>query len=405
MAAISFSSLRQTNESRREPNYCKPPHVILDLIFVVFCAASRAETGHLPNAPAKVTEAPFGVIDPLNLLLGHARGLNPRAESEDTAITVTIAPDETCGYVGGNEDAPVTCPSSRLCSWAVTGGLGLLACESQIYITCLESSRAVNSTRCNDVCQSNTFNLLCTNSNRPFCRTYVYPSGIFDYGCASTTVEDLVRVQFTFEGQKNPKLSIVTLTDEASGGLGEPVTVTVQGKATGSPSAVTVYMIPQPPSESTTSSESSSSSNKSTPVGAIVGGVVGGVAVLGLIGLGAFCLVRRQKRNSHQESIVPTGQLSMTHPMDQSQYPYHSQHQGAAPPYTNVSMVPSPPLDARMSMMTGSVSPTGQNVHGGGGQSSPPTAQSHGPAYEMAGSEAREPEPVYEMVGDSSGRK
>ncbi|KAF5687899.1 hypothetical protein FDENT_5189 [Fusarium denticulatum] len=341
----------------------------------------------------------------MNLLLGSGSGLKPRAESEDSALVITIAPDETCGYVAGEKDTPVTCPSSRSCTWAVSSGLGLVACGSQIYISCFASSKAINSTRCNDACQSNTFNLLCTNSDRPFCRTYVYPSGIFDYRCASTTVEEIEYVQFTFGGQKSPGFSTVTLTNESSEGLGEPVTVTVQGKATGSPSAVTVYMIPQPPGESTTSSESSSSSNKSPPVGAIVGGVVGGVAVLGLIGLGAFCLVRRQKRNKHREGIVPTSQPNMTDSMDHNQYPYHPQHQGAVPPYTDVSMVPSPPLDARMSMMTGSVSPSGQNVHGGGGQLSTPMVQSPAPAYEMAGSEAREPEPVYEMVGDSSERK
>lgn len=191
----------------------------------------------------------------------------------------------------------------------------------------------------------------------------------------------------------------MTITDEASEALGEPVTVTVQGKATGSPSAVTVYMIPQPPSESTASSESPSSSKKSTPVGAIVGGVVGGVTVLGLIGLGVFLLLRRRRKNKHQGGIAPTSQHNTAHPMSHNQYPYHPQHQGAVPPYTDS------PLDTRMSMMTGSVSPSGQNVYGGGGQLSPSIVQSSAPAYEMAGSEAREPEPIYEMGGDSSGRK
>ncbi|KAG7417772.1 hypothetical protein Forpe1208_v003805 [Fusarium oxysporum f. sp. rapae] len=362
----------------------------------------KAETRHIPDEPARITEAPLGVIDPLNLLLGNGPGLKPRAESEDSALAVTIAPDETCGYVTADKDSPVTCPSSRLCSWAVSSGLGLVACGSQIHITCLESSKAVNSTRCDDVCQSNTFNLLCTNSDRPFCRTYVYPSGIFDYKCASTTVDELEHVYFTFEGQKNQNLSTVTLTDEASEGLGEPVTVTVQGKATGSPSAVTIYMIPQPPSESTTSSDSSGSSGKSTPVGAIVGGVVGGVAVLGLIGLGVFCLLRRRKKNKRQEYMA--GQPNMAHPINQNQHPYHPQH-GAVPPYTDPSMASPAPLDARMSMMTGSVSPGGQNAHGGGSQLSPSMVQTPAPAYEMAGSEAREPEPVYEMGVDSPGRK
>lgn len=149
----------------------------------------------------------------------------------------------------------------------------------------------------------------------------------------------------------------MTITDEASEALGEPVTVTVQGKATGSPSAVTVYMIPQPPSESTASSESPSSGKKSTPVGAIVGGVVGGVAFLGLIGLGVFLLLRCRRKNKHQGGIEPTSQPNTAPPMSHNQYPYHRQHQGAVPPYTDVSMVSSP-LDARMSMMTGSVSPS-----------------------------------------------
>ncbi|KAI1030035.1 hypothetical protein LB504_010463 [Fusarium proliferatum] len=349
-----------------------------------------AETRRLPNAPARVTDAPLGVIEPLELLLGHGSGLKPRAETEDSAIAVTIAPDETCGYINGDEDSPVTCPSSTLCSWAVFSGSGLVGCAAEIYITCIESSKAVNSTRCDDVCQSNTFNLLCTNSNRPFCRTYVYPSGIFDYSCASTAVEELEHVEFTFEGQKNPSLSTVTLTDGASEGLGEPVTVTVQGKATGSPSAVTVYMIPQPPSQSTTSSETSASSNKSTPVGPIVGGVIGGVAVLGLIGLGAFCLLQRRRRGL---------------PMNQNQYPHHPQQHGAVPAYTDANMVYSPPQDTRLSMMTGPASPSGQNAREGGAQVSFPTVHSPAPAYEMAGSETREPEPVYEMGVDSSGRK
>ncbi|KAK2484131.1 hypothetical protein H9L39_05923 [Fusarium oxysporum f. sp. albedinis] len=202
-----------------------------------------------------------------------------------------------------------------------------------------------------------------TNSDRPFCRIYLYPSGIVDDGCVSTTVEEVESVYFTYKGQKSPNLSTVTLTDGASEGLGESVTVTVQKKVTGSPSAVTFYVIPQPTSDRTTSSVSHGSRGKPTPVGAIVGGVVGGVAVLGLIGLGAFCLRRRRRKNKRQEYMVPSGQLNMAHSVNQNQYPYHPQQHRPVPPYTNPSMVSSTPLDARMSMMTGSFSFSGQNAH------------------------------------------
>lgn len=183
-----------------------------------------------------------------------------------------------------------------------------------------------------------------TNSDRLFCRIYLYPSGIVDDGCVSTTVEEVESVYFTYKGQKCPNLSTVTLTDGASEGLGDSVTVTVQKKVTGSPSAVTFY-------------------------------------------------------------VIPSGQLNMAHSVNQNQYPYHPQQHRPVPPYTNPSMVSPTPLDARMSMMTGSVSPSGQNAHGGGGQLSPSLVQNPAPDYEMAGSEAREPEPVYEMGGDSPGRK
>ncbi|KAG9497412.1 hypothetical protein J7337_010273 [Fusarium musae] len=247
-----------------------------------------------------------------------------------------------------------------------------------------------------------------TDSDHPYCLTYAYPGSIFDYRCASTTVDDYERVYFTSEGKKRADLITTTLSSDSSGtseGLQEVITVTVQEKSSRSQAAVTIIVIPQLPSAAETSPNPPTTDNKSIPVGPIVGGVVGGVAVLGLFGLGAFYLVRRQKKNKHQKDMTTSGQPNMTHSMDQNQHPYRPQNQGAVPHYTGVSMLSSPPLDARMSMVTGSVSPNGQSVNGGGGQLSPPTVQNPAPAYEMAGSESREPEPVYEMAGDSSKRK
>jgi hypothetical protein len=244
-----------------------------------------------------------------------------------------------------------------------------------------------------------------TDSDHPYCLTYAYPGSIFDYRCVSTTVDDYERVHFTSEGKKRADLITTTLSSDISGtseGLQEVVTVTVQEKSSRSQAAVTIIVIPQLPSAAATSSHSPTTDNKSAPVGPIVGGVVGGVAVLGLIGLGAFYLVRRRKKNKRQKDMTPSGQPDMTHSMDQNQHTYHPQNQWAVPHHTDVSMVSSPPLDARMSMMTGSVSPNCHIVHGVEGQSSPPTVQNPAPAYEMAGSESREPGPVYEMVGDSS---
>ncbi|KAF5553502.1 hypothetical protein FNAPI_6734 [Fusarium napiforme] len=287
--------------------------------------ANRAEERQTLGAPAAVTDPPLAVIDPLNLLLGYGPELKRRAESDDSGLAVTIAPDETCG----------------------------------------------------------------TDSDQPYCRTYIYPGSIFDYRCESTTVDEIERVYFTSEGKKRANLVTTTLDPDSPGtseDLEPVVTVTAQRKSSESPSVVTIYFIPQLPSAAATSSLFPTSNNKSTPVGPIVGGVVGGVAILGLIGLGAFCFVRRRRKNNHQEGMAPVNQSYVAQSMNQNQYPYHLQHQGAIAPYTDASMVLSPPLDAR-------------------GQLSPPMVQNPAPAYEMAGIEAREPEPVYEMGGDSPGRK
>lgn len=58
----------------------------------------------------------------------------------------------------------------------------------------------------------------------------------------------------------------------------------------------------------TTVTQSSSSNDKSdsnnSPTGAIVGGVIGGVALVGLIGLGAYFIRRKTSLNKHQSPTL-----------------------------------------------------------------------------------------------------
>jgi hypothetical protein len=95
----------------------------------------------------------------------------------------------------------------------------------------------------------------------------------------------------TYAGQTGRSLIQTVLTDEISTTLRPLVTVTT----TATPSA-------------------SNSSSSSTPVGAIVGGVVGGIAVLGLLGLGAFFLIRQKKRTKFQAvPLHPPGSETAQH--------------------------------------------------------------------------------------------
>lgn len=123
--------------------------------------ARAAQRNHARDIPAPtITASPIGILDELKLLVGND-GLRIRqADSSSEPLKVTIAPDKTCGYLSGQPGAAVTCENDRLCSWAASSGVGLVACASEIYVACVESSKAVDPSQCNDVCQSNTFNLL-----------------------------------------------------------------------------------------------------------------------------------------------------------------------------------------------------------------------------------------------------
>ncbi|KAF9769131.1 hypothetical protein IL306_013493 [Fusarium sp. DS 682] len=359
--------------------------------------AHAAQRNHARDVPvATVTAAPIGLIDELNLLVGHD-GLRVRqaADSSTEPLAVTIAPDKTCGYLSGQAGAGITCDNGRPCSWAASSGIGLVACGTEIYVNCVESSKAVDPGECNDVCQSNTFNLLCTNSNEPFCRTYAYPSGIFDYRCASTSVEDVQSVKFTYQGQKNANFVTTTLSDgiESSQPLRTAANTdanSADGETATETDTTTTSDAPEPTKKS-----------KSTPVGAIVGGVVGGVALIGLIGLGAIFLLRRRKSKPDPTPApvqpVMAQQPPPLPPMNQNPYPPQQQHYPpvvASYPDHNMSMSPAP-SDAHVSTMSGPASPMQWNQ-----QPSPPPFPTPAPAYEMAGPEAREQEPVYEMGTD-----
>ncbi|KAF4342037.1 hypothetical protein FBEOM_3968 [Fusarium beomiforme] len=361
--------------------------------------AHAAQRNHARDIPAATTTAaPIGLLDELGLLVGH-NGLRVRqADSSTEPLKVTIAPDKTCGYLSGSAGAAITCENDRLCSWAASSGVGLVACASEIYVSCVESSKAVDPNECNDVCQSNTFNLLCTNSDTPFCRTYAYPSGIFDYRCASTSVQDVQSVKFTYQGQKNANFVTTTLSDGIESSQSIPTVTDTAGSA--GPATVTE-------TQTTTTSDvpGPTHKSKSTPVGAIVGGVVGGVALIGLIGLGAVCLLRRRK--SKPEANPAPAQPAMAQqpqqpqqappPMPQNPYPQQQHYPPAVASYPSPHTAMSPaPSDAHVSMMSGPASPMAWNQ-----QPSPPPFTTPAPAYEMAGPEAREQEPVYEMGADS----
>ncbi|RFN43629.1 hypothetical protein FIE12Z_12132 [Fusarium flagelliforme] len=340
--------------------------------------AHLARQNHARDVPrTTATPAPLAFIDEINLFVGH-NGLQIRQESiTSSSLVVTIAPSNTCGYISGTST-------------------GLVGCgEEQIYVTCVESSKAVDPLVCDDLCQSNTFYLRCTDSDEPFCRTYGYPKGIRDYRCASTEVQSVQSVKFTYEGEENPSFHTSTIGGKSS----QPIPTVTDFDTT-----TTRWPVETDTHTTTSDTPAATNKAKSMPVGAIVGGVVGGVAIIIFSGLGIFFLLWRRKPTPAADPTpaqpVMVQQPPPAPPMNQIHYPQQQPYPPVTSSFPDSNMVSSPaPPNPHLSMISGPVSmsgaspPTAWNQH----PSPPPPFHISTSTHEMPGPEAREQEAVYEI--------
>ncbi|EMT64371.1 hypothetical protein FOC4_g10010869 [Fusarium odoratissimum] len=194
--------------------------------------------------------------------LARKRDVDELSQLTSGTLTVTVAPDPTCGFTN-NDEAVWVCPGGRPCTWE-KGQINRFWCAwQQIYTTCLDSTAIFDPAICNSECRTNTRNAIagCPSSEKPFCVTLELGNGIFSYGMtASATVE-------------------------AS-------------------------------SSSTQISTSATSIPGDSPnVGVIVGGVVGGLGVIGLVALGLFGLIllRRRRGNMAAPSEYTPGLAQQPH--------------------------------------------------------------------------------------------
>jgi len=157
-------------------------------------------------------------------------------------------------------------------------------------------------------------------------------SGIRDYYCASIKISTVQQLYTTYDGETDGRSFeqfIITNTPTASGG---DLTIS-EGPTDGGGGFSFSRTTPAPSSSSSDGGNNSSndgvngngggnnddsnndngngnggnSSKSSTPIGPIVGGVVGGVAALGLIGLGTFFLIRRNRNGAAGASAAAAG--------------------------------------------------------------------------------------------------
>ncbi|KAK3360474.1 hypothetical protein B0T25DRAFT_535712 [Lasiosphaeria hispida] len=250
---------------------------------------------------------------PAPVIVRDARKRQATTSSDSTTFTVTKAPDSTCGFLSGSPGVAITCENHSTCIWEAQY-IGAIFCgfddNDSSYLRCFEREVALNPASCNDICQSNSFNLLCTDTASPYCRTYAYPSGVSDYRCAATPVSGPQSVLHTYSDQTDRTFITSALVDQTtfeSSSRTSTVPTSTSTSQTGTRDNIggtsTVVI---PPTNSPSEGGSSS-----PPIGAIVGGVVGGLAVIGLVLLGALFLIRRSKTNqgpnTTSNTIPPTG--------------------------------------------------------------------------------------------------
>ncbi|KAI7211598.1 hypothetical protein KC333_g7600 [Hortaea werneckii] len=216
--------------------------------------------------------------------------------------------DQTCAYIGGDANRPVTC-GNGVCHW-FTNPSYLLCCipnengsfddTCQPATTCLDySPNNLASTRSNALITG--YNYLCP-SESPICGTvYIYGTDTADtetysyYVCRTTTVVSSNRYGYVISTGSASSSVAQSLPDVTS------VLVNVTQTVTASPTTddITSSSVPPVP----TPTQSLKDDDESPPIGAIVGGVVGGVAALALIA--AFIAYRVIKKRKERKPSIP----------------------------------------------------------------------------------------------------
>lgn len=112
-------------------------------------AREAAQALHIPVATAVPAPIP--------------RGLARRDAAADAAavtsgtLTVTVAPDATCGF-NGDGDPVWVCPQGRPCTWE-SGEINRFWCGwSRLITTCYDSTAYYDSAICNSDCRANSRN-------------------------------------------------------------------------------------------------------------------------------------------------------------------------------------------------------------------------------------------------------
>ncbi|KAH8651141.1 hypothetical protein BX600DRAFT_516732 [Xylariales sp. PMI_506] len=260
----------------------------------------------------------------------------------ETDLQVLMAPDNTCGFVGGRVGAAYSCNNVNAKCGIVTAA-GVVPCftgTSYGFVDNCFDAQAVSTSACDSACQRDVFTLKCTASTAPYCGTVTFQSivGVSDYFCDTDSASIPLELQTTYSGETDRtfSVSILTLLDASDTITTTSSTSTTSQTTTTSTGSTTTSTTPA------ATSSAAASSGSSAPVGAIVGGVVGGVAVIALIGFGIWFIMRRNRKRDAVPPQQPQPAYSQVPPGSQPppgpygapmQQPYGPGQVGVAPGY------------------------------------------------------------------------
>ncbi|KAI5859253.1 hypothetical protein GGS23DRAFT_326785 [Durotheca rogersii] len=137
----------------------------------------------------------------------------------------------------------------------------------------------------------------CCHSALPYCITWLFSTSDSTVTALDCDTQSRTRV---FELLATPLSLLSNTSSSTTNNVTTPsstLEITSQPSTTANDPAVTSSSEP-----ATTSPEAVESSNSGAPIGAIVGGVVGGIAGIGLVALGIFCLLKRNRRGGSPSS-------------------------------------------------------------------------------------------------------
>ncbi|CVL02250.1 hypothetical protein FPRO06_05919 [Fusarium proliferatum] len=291
-----------------------------------------------PSAPEPTSPARLRAI----------RHVYARADATTETLSITVAPDNTCGFYTPNTSFFFTCTGGVRCMYENDKYNVAFCGERDFKTACMNSADALNPDKCDVDCRRNTNIQKCTADTKTECYTIYFPNNIEKYPChtqsgfSSMNFPDGVSdfEQSTLGVDVFPALA----TTEASST--EESTTEVSSKSTTAASTTTVTGAPQ----NDDGEENKDNSGSSTPVGAIAGGVVGGVAILVAVGLIIFFIRRRDNKKkaaaqplmsdqAHTQPQMPYGMA----PQQQHMHPYQEWHTGSPPPQ-GWQQSPSPPI-------------------------------------------------------------